>query len=138
TFIMNPTVIMILTMIAIFGIIGEVTHPGGIVPGMAGDIALILVLYTSASLPLNIAGFALIGLVGILFITEAFTLAFGLLIAGGSVSFFIGFLMLFQNMPKSMSLSWAWLIPATIITALFFLLIAGAGIKHQLSKSTII
>ena len=132
-FIMRPEVMLILTMIAIYGIIGEVTNPGAIVPGVAGVIALILVLYASAAMPINLAGFALIGLAIVLFIAEAFTPTFGLLIAGGSVSFFLGALMLFQNMPASMELSWAWLIPATILTALFFVWIVTEGIRAQFS-----
>lgn len=130
-FVMRPEVMLILTMIAIYGIIGEVTNPGAIVPGVAGVIALILVLYASAAMPINLAGFALIGLAIILFIAEAFTPTFGLLIAGGSVSFFLGALMLFQDLPESMELSWAWLIPATILTALFFVWIVTEGIRAQ-------
>ena len=132
-FIMRPEVMLILTMIAIYGIIGEVTNPGAIVPGTAGVIALILLLYASAAMPINIAGFALIGLAIILFVAEAFTPAFGLLIAGGAVSFFLGALMLFQDLPESMELSWAWLIPATILTTLFFVWIVSAGLKIQFS-----
>lgn len=134
-FIIRPEVMLILTMIAIYGIIGEVTNPGAIVPGVAGVIALILLLYASAAMPINIAGFALIGLAIALFIAEAFTPTFGLLIAGGAVAFFLGALMLFQDLPKSMGLSWAWLIPATVLTALFFVWIAGAGIKAQFTKT---
>ncbi|MEL7833138.1 nodulation protein NfeD [Fodinibius sp. Rm-B-1B1-1] len=134
-FIMRPEVMLILTMIAIYGIIGEVTNPGAIVPGVAGVIALVLVLYASAAMPINIAGFALIGLAIILFIAEAFTPTFGLLIAGGSVSFFLGALMLFQDLPESMELSWAWLVPATILTALFFVWIVTEGIRAQFTES---
>jgi len=134
-FVMRPEVILILTMIAIYGIIGEVTNPGAIVPGVAGVIALILVLYASAAMPINIAGFALIGLAIVLFIAEAFTPTFGLLIAGGSVSFFLGALMLFQDLPKSMELSWAWLIPATILTTLFFIWIVTEGIRVQFTSN---
>jgi membrane-bound serine protease (ClpP class) len=134
-FIMRPEVMLILTMIAIYGIIGEVTNPGAIVPGVAGLIALILVLFASAAMPINIAGFALIGLAIVLFIAEAFTPTFGLLIAGGAVSFFLGALMLFQDLPKSMELSWAWLIPATILTTLFFVWIVTEGIRVQFSSS---
>jgi membrane-bound serine protease (ClpP class) len=130
-FIMRPEVMLILTMIAIYGIIGEVTNPGAIVPGVAGVIALVLVLYASAAMPINIAGFALIGLAIVLFAAEAFTPTFGLLIAGGSVSFFLGALMLFQDLPESMELSWAWLVPATILTALFFVWIVTEGIRAQ-------
>ncbi|WP_372633390.1 nodulation protein NfeD [Fodinibius sp.] len=135
SFIMRPEVMLILTMIAIYGIIGEVTNPGAIVPGVAGVIALILVLYASASMPINIAGFALIGLAIVLFVAEAFTPAFGILIGGGAVAFFLGALMLFQDLPQSMALSWAWLVPATVLTTLFFVWIVTEGIRIQFSNS---
>ena len=135
SFIMRPEVMLILTMIAIYGIIGEVTNPGAIVPGVAGIIALILVLYASASMPINIAGFALIGLAIVLFVAEAFTPAFGILIGGGAVAFFLGALMLFQDLPQSMELSWTWLIPATALTTLFFVWIVTEGVRIQFSNS---
>ncbi len=134
-FIIRPEVMLILTMIAIYGIIGEVTNPGAIVPGVAGVIALVLLLYASAAMPINVAGFVLIGLAVILFIAEAFTPTFGLLIGGGAIAFFLGALMLFQDLPESMELSWAWLVPATLLTTLFFVWIAGAGIKIQFTQS---
>ncbi|TYP93663.1 membrane-bound serine protease (ClpP class) [Fodinibius salinus] len=135
SFIIRPEVMLILTMIAIYGIIGEVTNPGTIIPGVAGVIALILVLYASSAMPINIAGFALIGLAIVLFTAEAFTPAFGVLIAGGSVSFFLGALMLFQDLPESMELSWAWLIPATILTTLFFAWIVTEGVRVQFTSN---
>lgn len=132
-FIIRPEVMLILTLIAIYGIIGEVSNPGAIVPGTAGVIALILLLYASAAMPINIAGFVLIVLAIILFVAEAFTPTFGLLIAGGAISFFLGALMLFQDLPEPMELSWAWLVPATILTTVFFVWIVSAGIKAQLT-----
>lgn len=136
-FLTRPEVMLILTMIAIYGIIGEVTNPGAIIPGVSGVIALILLLYASSAMPINTAGFALIGLAIVLFIAEAFTPTFGLLLAGGAVSFFLGALMLFQDMPDSMSLSWAWLIPTTILMVLFFAWIATEGIRAQYSENRI-
>lgn len=134
-FTMQTEVMLILTMIAIYGIIGEVTNPGAIVPGVSGVIALILVLYASATMPINVAGFVLIGLAIVLYIAEAFTPTFGILITGGTVSFFLGALMLFQDLPESMELSWAWLIPSTILTALFFIWIATEGIRVQFTSN---
>lgn len=131
SFLLRPEVMLILTLVAIYGIIGEVTNPGGIVPGMAGAIALILLLYGVAAMPVNIAGFLLIGLAILLFVAEAFTPAFGLLIAGGAVSFFLGALMLFQDLPEEMQVSWYWLVPATLLTVLFFAWIVTSGIKAQ-------
>lgn len=133
SFLLRPEVMLILTLVAIYGIIGEVTNPGAIVPGMAGAIALILLLYGVAAMPVNIAGFLLIGLAIILFVAEAFTPAFGLLITGGAVAFFLGALMLFQDMPEEMQVSWYWLVPATLLTALFFAWIVTSGIKAQFS-----
>lgn len=135
SFIMRPEVMLILTMIAIYGIVGEVTNPGAIVPGVAGVIALILVLYGSAAMPINVAGFVLIGLAIALFVIEAFTPTFGILLTGGAVSFFLGALLLFQDFPKEMQLDWYWLVPATILMMVFFGWIATSGIKAQFTEN---
>jgi len=120
---------LILTMVAIYGIIGEVTNPGAIVPGVSGVIALILLLYGVAAMPINLAGFLLIGLAIILFAAEALTPTFGILLTGGAVSFFLGALMLFQDLPDEMQISLYWLIPATLLTAAFFGWIVTYGVK---------
>lgn len=129
SFIIRPEVMLILTLIAIYGIIGEVTNPGGIIPGASGVIALILLLYGVAAMPINLAGFLLIGLAIILFVAEAFTPAFGILIGAGAVSFFLGALMLFQDLPEEIQISLFWLIPATLLTAAFFAWIVTYGVK---------
>lgn len=134
SFILRPEVMLILTLIAIYGIVGEVTNPGAIVPGVAGVISLILLLYGVAAMPINIAGFLLIGLAIALFVMEAFTPTFGILLGGGAVAFFLGALMLFQDLPEEMQISWYWLVPATILTVLVFALIMSAGIKAQFTK----
>src|SRR4029450_5393735 len=56
----RPEVMFILMLIAIYGIIGELSNPGAILPGVVGAIALILALYMASVLPVNIAGVALI------------------------------------------------------------------------------
>ncbi len=133
-FIMQPLVMMILTMIAIWGIIDEIMNPGAIIPGVSGVIALILVLYASAAMPLNTAGYVLIALAVILFIAEAFTPTFGILTAGGVIAFFLGFLMLFEELPEPMEISWGWLLTASVVTALFFGFIGASGLKAQFTQ----
>ena len=44
----QPEVMMILMLIVIYGFIAEISHPGAILPGVAGAMALILLLYMSA------------------------------------------------------------------------------------------
>ena len=41
----HPQVMLILMLVAVYGIIGELTSPGAILPGVAGVIALLLLLY---------------------------------------------------------------------------------------------
>lgn len=126
----RPEVMMILMLIAIYGIIGELSNPGAILPGVAGAIALILALYMATVLPINVAGLALIVLAIGLFIADIFAPTHGVLTVGGIISFFLGSLMLFDKAPFRLSL--AMIIPATIITALFFIFVVGAGLRAQL------
>ena len=46
-------------LVAIYGIIGELSTPGAILPGVVGAIALVLVLYMAAILPINVTGLVL-------------------------------------------------------------------------------
>src|SRR5690625_8001480 len=80
SFLIRPEIMLILTMVAIYGIIGEVTNPGAIIPGVAGGNSLILDLFASATIPISTAAFILIGLAIVMFIAEAFTPTFALLI----------------------------------------------------------
>lgn len=133
-FIMRPEILLILTLVSIYGILGEISNPGAIVPGVAGVISLILLLFGVAAMPINVAGFLLIGLAIALFIMEAFTPTYGILIGGGAIAFFLGALMLFQDLPEDMRISFAWLIPATVITVLFFIWIVYYGIRAQFGE----
>lgn len=130
-FLFQPQVMMILMLVAIYGLLGEMSNPGAIFPGMTGAIALILFLYTVSAVPINVAGFALIGLAIILFISETFTPTFGLLTFGGAVSFFMGGLILFEDLTPVFQLSWSFLIIITLLTAAFFAFIVSAGLKAQ-------
>jgi membrane-bound serine protease (ClpP class) len=128
----RPEVMFVLMLIAIYGIIGELSNPGAILPGVAGAIALILALYMAAILPVNLAGVALVLLAIALFITDLFAPTHGVLTAGGILSFFLGALMLFDRTEPAFRLSLSLILPATIVTAVFFLFVIGAGLRAQL------
>jgi membrane-bound serine protease (ClpP class) len=122
---------MMLTLIVMYGIIGELTSPGAILPGVAGVIALVLLLYLAAALPVNVAGLALFGVAFALFLIDAFAPTHGVLTAGGIVAFFLGALMLFDRSDPYLRLSLAWIVPATVVTALFFMFVVGSGLRAQ-------
>jgi membrane-bound serine protease (ClpP class) len=128
---LRPEVMFILMLMVIYGIIGELSSPGAILPGIVGAIALILVLYMSAILPVNVTGLVLIGLAIVLFIVDVFATTHGVLTAGGILSFFLGALMLFSNAAPGFGLSLGWIIPGTVVTALFFVFVVGKGIRAQ-------
>jgi len=128
----RPEVMYVLMIIVIYGIIGELSNPGAILPGVVGVIALVLLLYMAAVLPVNIAGVALIVLAVVLFLIDVFAPTHGVLTFGGVIAFFLGSLMLFERTEGFYRLSIGIIIPATVVTALFFMFVAGAGWRAQL------
>ena len=127
----RPEVMFVLMLVAIYGIIGELSTPGAILPGVVGVIALVLVLYMAAILPINVTGLLLIGLAFALFVFDAFAPTHGVLTVGGILAFLIGSLMLFDRDDPLFRLSLAYIIPATIMTTLFFAFVVGKGIGAQ-------
>jgi membrane-bound serine protease (ClpP class) len=128
----RPEVMFILMLIAIYGIIGELTTPGAILPGVVGAIALILALYLAAILPVNVTGLVLIALALMLFIFDVYAPTHGVLTVGGVIAFLIGSLMLFNRADPLFRLSLNYIIPATVITAAFFVFVIGKGLRAQL------
>jgi len=127
----RPEVMFILMLIAIYGIIGEMTTPGAILPGVVGAIALILALYLAAILPVNVTGIVLIALAMMLFIFDIYAPTHGVLTMGGIISFLIGSLMLFNRADPLFRLSLSYIIPATLMTAAFFAFVIGKGLRAQ-------
>ena len=128
----RPEVMFILMLIAMYGIIGEMTTPGAILPGVVGAIALVLALYLAAVLPVNVTGLALIALALMLFIFDVYAPTHGVLTMGGIISFLIGSLMLFNLADPLFRLSLSYIIPATLITTAFFVFVVGKGLRAQL------
>src|SRR5947208_10477568 len=127
----RPEVMFILMLIAIYGIIGEMTTPGAILPGVVGAIALVLALYLAAVLPVNLTGLVLIALALMLFIFDVYSTTHGVLTVGGIIAFLIGSLMLFNRGDPLFRLSLNYIIPATFVTAAFFVFVIGKGLRAQ-------
>lgn len=128
----HPELMFVFMLVAIYGIIGELSNPGAILPGVVGAIALIMVLYMATILPVNGAGLALIGLALVLFVVDIYAPAHGVLTIGGIVAFFLGALMLFNRANPAFRLSLAYIIPATLVTGAFFFFVVGKGLRAQL------
>lgn len=127
----RPEVLFILALVAIYGILGELGNPGAIFPGVVGGIALVLVLYMSSILPVNVAGLAFLALALLLFVTDIFAPTHGVLTAGGILSLALGALLLFHGAGPAFQLSLYYIVPGVVMTLLFTLLVVGAGLRAQ-------
>jgi len=130
----DPNIAYILMLLGFYGLFFELTNPGAIFPGVMGGICLILAFYAFQTLPVNYAGFLLIILAIILFILEVKIVSHGVLTIGGVIAMIIGSLMLFESPAPFMKLSLYTILPATIITALFFTVTLGLAFRAYKRK----
>lgn len=117
SFLANPNVAYLLLALGMLGIYVEVTHPGGIFPGVVGVIAMLLALYSLSVLPLSWAGVGLIAMALLLFLLEVKVTSFGLLTVGGLICFVLGSLMLFDGPIPDMRVSLGVALPTAVVIA---------------------
>ena len=90
----SPGIAMILGMLGLIGIMVEIYHPGMIVPGVMGGLAIICSLVAMEQMPIDV-GAALLALVGVgLLLAEVYTPTSGALGVLGGVGLTIGLLLL--------------------------------------------
>jgi len=132
----NPNVAYMLLILGFYGVFFELSNPGSIFPGVVGAIFLILAFFSFQMLPINYAGVLLILLALVLFIAEIKITSGGMLTVGGTISMFLGSLMLIESPAPFLRISYKVIIPAVITTALFFIFAVGAGMRAQRRKPT--
>ncbi len=93
----EPSLVLILLMIGVYGLLFEFMNPGYVAPGVIGGVSLLLALWGLQMLPVNYAGLALILLGIAFFVAEAFVPSFGALGIGGVVAFALGALLLIDS-----------------------------------------
>ncbi len=132
----NPNVAYILLILGFYGVFFELSNPGSILPGVAGAIFLILAFFSFQMLPINYAGVFLILLALVLFIAEVKITSGGMLTVGGTVSMFLGSLMLIESPAPFLRISFKVIVPAVLTTGVFFIFAVGAGLRAQRRKPT--
>ncbi len=101
----HPTVAYGLMLIGIYGLLLEGYHPGAVLPGVAGAIALLVALFAFQILSVNYAGLALIALGIGMIIGEFFFPTYGSLGVGGLVAFVVGSIILFHTDARGLNLA---------------------------------
>lgn len=118
----HPSIVYLLFMVAALGLMVELSHPGAIVPGLIGAVALVLALVASSALPVRAGALALLLVGAGLLIAELFVSS-GFLGAAGVVLLGLGGLFLVDRfdpgwfVDRSFHLSWTWVVPTTAVLA---------------------
>ena len=127
----NPNIAFFLLLLGFYGLIFEFTHPGAILPGVAGGISLLLALYALHVLPINFAGLGLI-LLGIAFmVAEAFVPAFGALGIGGVIAFVVGSVMLLDTDVPGFQISWLLITAVGGTSSICFVIVLGLAVRAR-------
>jgi membrane-bound serine protease (ClpP class) len=127
----DPNIAYILMMIGLAGLYFELSHPGVILPGVIGSIALILAFYSFQTLAVNAAGVLLIVMAIIFFILEMKIASFGLLSVAGIISLLLGSMMLFDRVDGRTGISWTVIIPTISLVGGFFVVVAGLVFRSR-------
>jgi membrane-bound serine protease (ClpP class) len=94
---LDPNVIFLLFIVAMVGIFVEISHPGAILPGVAGSIALLLFLFAAGTLSPNWTGLALMILAFVLLVLDVKLTTHGVLTVGAALSLIFGALLFFNS-----------------------------------------
>ncbi len=131
TVIGNPSIAYILLLLGIYGLIYEFSNPGMGIPGVVGGICLLLALFALQLMPVSYVGLGLILLGIALIVAEVFLPSFGVLGLGGVVAFVLGSVMLIDTDLPGYGVSWALIVPISIVTAFFSFTVIGMAIRAR-------
>jgi membrane-bound serine protease (ClpP class) len=135
--ILDPNVAFILLVLGLLGLYVEFTHPGLVLPGVAGGIALVLSLFALSLLPVNWVGAVLILLAIVFFVLEAKFATHGILAAGGVLSMVLGALMLINTrLPGGGIALWTALAVSLPFAAITVFLLRLVLLSRQIKVTT--
>jgi membrane-bound serine protease (ClpP class) len=113
----SPVLAGILFLVGLVGLYSELSHPGGILPGVLGAICLVLALFAMSVLPVSGAGIGLLLLGALFFFLEIKLASHGVLAVGGAVAIVLGGLLLFPDRAGAPRGELATLVAGAVTTA---------------------
>ena len=96
---LDPNILPLLFLAGLAGIAFEVFHPGVVLPGALGAVALLTALFGFAVIPISWSGLLLLLLGVALLVVDLHVTSHGALTLSGLICLAIGSIMLFQNTP---------------------------------------
>ncbi|MEP7140267.1 MAG: nodulation protein NfeD [Caldimonas sp.] len=127
----DPSLVLILMMVGIYGLLFEFMNPGFVAPGVIGGVSLLLALWGLQMLPVNYAGLALLLLGIAFFVAEAFMPSYGALGIGGVAAFGFGALLLIDSALPGFGIPPSLIVAVTLVSAACVVGIAGMAAKAR-------
>lgn len=127
----EPSLVLMLLMIGVYGLLFEFMNPGYVAPGVVGGVSLLLALWGLQMLPVNYAGLALILLGVAFFVAEAFVPSFGALGLGGIAAFAFGALLLIDSDVPGFAIPWPLIAALALVSAAIVIGVANMAAKAR-------
>jgi membrane-bound serine protease (ClpP class) len=129
----DPNIISLLFLAGIAGIGFEIFHPGVVLPGALGAVALLVALFGFSVLPISWVGIVLILFGVALFVIDAHVLTHGALTVAGLIALSIGMIMLFHNAPAPYHTSTPLVLAVTLSLGAFWALAIAKAVQVRRS-----
>ena len=129
----DPNIAFLLLVLGVLGLYVEFSHPGLVLPGVTGGIALVLALSALSVLPVHWTGVALLILAAALFVLEAKFTSHGILGIGGTVAMVLGALLLVEG-PAEMRIRLGTALGVSIPFALITIFLATIAFRARENK----
>jgi membrane-bound serine protease (ClpP class) len=133
----DPNLLSLLFLAGIVGIGFEIFHPGVVLPGALGGIALLTALFGFSVLPISWSGLALILLGVALLVIDAHVVSHGALTLTGLISLGVGMIMLFHNAPSPYHTSIPLVLSITVALGLFWAFALTKAVQVRRSPVTV-
>ena len=132
----DPRIAFILFALGALCVYFEFQHPGAIVPGVVGTLAVVLALYGFHMLPINLLGVVLILVAIGLFVLEAKVGGFGVIALGGIIAAVIGSLILIDVPYPELRLPLKLVLAVVIPFGIIFTFVLRLAIRARRAKVT--
>ena len=127
----HPQIAYLLLTLGMLGLTVEFWNPGGIFPGVAGGICLLLAFFALQVLPVSLTGVLLILLGLVLLILEVKVTSFGVLAVGGVAALFFGSLMLIDSPLPELQIGLRMIVPVTLSLSGIILFLVQLAVRAQ-------
>jgi membrane-bound serine protease (ClpP class) len=134
----DPNILTLLFLAGLAGIGYEIFHPGVVLPGALGLVALITALFGFSVLPVNWAGFILL-LAGVgLLVADVHVASHGALTVAGLIAMAVGAIFLFQNAPAPYHTSTPLVVTVAVLLGSLWAFAVGKAwqVRHKPAEVT--